>query len=144
MFAGTLSGTTQTLPVAVFTELAQDFDVALAIAALLVIPRELRKYLTPRHLATAVLAFSLGCAPLLVYNTRNPLETFRASLGIARGLARPRGIRHATEGSRDAFPTRSQRQSGRRPEGARNKLALAIVMRHSRADPFGLSDYRAE
>jgi molybdate transport system permease protein len=36
MFAGTLSGTTQTLPVAVFTELAQDFDVALAIAALLV------------------------------------------------------------------------------------------------------------
>jgi molybdate transport system permease protein len=36
MFAGTFSGTTQTLPVAVFTELAQDFDVALAIAALLV------------------------------------------------------------------------------------------------------------
>jgi molybdate transport system permease protein len=36
MFAGTLSGTTQTLPVAVFTELAQDFDTALAIAALLV------------------------------------------------------------------------------------------------------------
>jgi molybdate transport system permease protein len=36
MFAGTLSGTTQTLPVAVFTELAEDFDAALAIAALLV------------------------------------------------------------------------------------------------------------
>ena len=36
MFAGSLQGRTQTLPVAVFTELAQDFDTALAIAALLV------------------------------------------------------------------------------------------------------------
>ena len=36
MFAGSLEGVTQTLPIAVFTELAQDFDVALAIAALLV------------------------------------------------------------------------------------------------------------
>jgi molybdate transport system permease protein len=36
MFAGSLQGKTQTLPVAIFTQLAQDFDVALAIAALLV------------------------------------------------------------------------------------------------------------
>ena len=36
MFAGSLQGVTQTLPIAVFTELAQDFDVALAIAAFLV------------------------------------------------------------------------------------------------------------
>ena len=36
MFAGSLQGATQTLPIAVFTELAQGFDVALAIAALLV------------------------------------------------------------------------------------------------------------
>jgi molybdate transport system permease protein len=36
MFAGSLQGKTQTMPVAVFTELARDFDVALAIAALLV------------------------------------------------------------------------------------------------------------
>jgi molybdate transport system permease protein len=36
MFAGSLQGRTQTLPVAVFTELASDFQVALAIAALLV------------------------------------------------------------------------------------------------------------
>jgi molybdate transport system permease protein len=37
MFAGSLQGRTQTLPVAIFTELAQDFDVSLAIAALLVV-----------------------------------------------------------------------------------------------------------
>jgi molybdate transport system permease protein len=36
MFAGSLPGSTQTLPVAVFTELARDLDAALAIAALLV------------------------------------------------------------------------------------------------------------
>lgn len=36
MFAGSLQGRTQTLPVAIFTELAQDFDVAVAISALLV------------------------------------------------------------------------------------------------------------
>jgi molybdate transport system permease protein len=37
MFAGSLQGRTQTLPVAIFTELAQDFDVSLAISALLVV-----------------------------------------------------------------------------------------------------------
>ena len=36
MFAGSLQGRTQTLPVAIFAELAQDFDVAVAISALLV------------------------------------------------------------------------------------------------------------
>jgi len=36
MFAGSLPGKTQTLPVAIFVELSQDFHVALAIAALLV------------------------------------------------------------------------------------------------------------
>jgi molybdate transport system permease protein len=36
LFAGSLPGSTQTLPVAVFTELARDLDAALAIAALLV------------------------------------------------------------------------------------------------------------
>jgi len=37
MFAGSLQGRTQTLPVAIFAELAQDFDVAVAISALLVV-----------------------------------------------------------------------------------------------------------
>jgi molybdate transport system permease protein len=37
MFAGSLQGRTQTLPVAIFTELAEDFDVSLAISALLVV-----------------------------------------------------------------------------------------------------------
>lgn len=37
MFAGSLQGRTQTLPVAIFTELAQDFEVSLAISALLVV-----------------------------------------------------------------------------------------------------------
>lgn len=36
MFAGSLQGRTQTLPVAIFAELAQDFDVAVSISALLV------------------------------------------------------------------------------------------------------------
>ena len=36
MFAGSLQGRTQTLPLAIFAELAQDFDVAVAISALLV------------------------------------------------------------------------------------------------------------
>lgn len=36
MFAGSLPGSTQTMPVAVFTELAQDLEAALAIAAVLV------------------------------------------------------------------------------------------------------------
>ena len=37
MFAGSLRGVTQTLPLAIYAELARDFDVALAIGALLVL-----------------------------------------------------------------------------------------------------------
>ena len=37
MFAGSLRGVTQTLPLAVYSEFAEDFDVALAVSALLVV-----------------------------------------------------------------------------------------------------------
>jgi molybdate transport system permease protein len=37
MFAGSLQGVTQTLPLAIYAEFARSFDVALAIGALLVV-----------------------------------------------------------------------------------------------------------
>jgi molybdate transport system permease protein len=37
MFAGSLQGLTQTLPLAIYAELDQDFEVALAVGALLII-----------------------------------------------------------------------------------------------------------
>jgi molybdate transport system permease protein len=37
MFAGSLQGTTQTLPLAIYSEFEQDFDVALSIGALLIV-----------------------------------------------------------------------------------------------------------
>ena len=37
MFAGSLQGVTQTLPLAIYAEFEVDFDVALAISALLVL-----------------------------------------------------------------------------------------------------------
>ena len=51
----------------------------MAIAALVVFPRELWKPLTWRNLTLAASAFCLGCGPLIIHNIRNPLETFRAN-----------------------------------------------------------------
>jgi 4-amino-4-deoxy-L-arabinose transferase-like glycosyltransferase len=51
----------------------------LVIATAAVFPRELRRNLTTRNLALAVVAFSIGALPLIIYNVRNPLKTFRGN-----------------------------------------------------------------
>lgn len=51
----------------------------LGIATVLVFPRQLWKSFTPRNLAIAILAFALGAAPLIRYNVRQNLETFRGN-----------------------------------------------------------------
>src|SRR5207237_5047655 len=48
----------------------------MAIAAILVFPKELRNYFRLRHLTIATAAFCVGSLPLLVFNIRHPLETF--------------------------------------------------------------------
>ncbi len=49
----------------------------MGVATLLVLPGQLRKYLTLQNLATAIVAFAIGCFPLIRYNVRQKLATFR-------------------------------------------------------------------
>lgn len=51
----------------------------MAVASVAVFPQELWKYFRFHNLVIAVLAFCLGSAPLIAFNIRHPLETFRAN-----------------------------------------------------------------
>ena len=69
MFAGSLQGVTQTLPLAIYAQFDTDFDVALAIGALLVV-------------VSAALLLTVKAAPVM-----DPLSvdlTLRSSLLRAR------------------------------------------------------------
>jgi len=56
--------------------------IGMAIAAALVLSRELCKSLNLRNLIMASTAFCLGAAPLIFYNVSFPLETFRSNTGF--------------------------------------------------------------
>src|SRR5437879_6185586 len=57
----------------------------MAVAATLVLSRELWKSLNLRNLITTSTAFCLGAAPLIFYNVSFPLETFRSNAAFASG-----------------------------------------------------------
>ena len=73
----------------------------LAAATLAVFPRELLRALTPRRLAVAFLSFALGAFPLILYNARHGMETFRSNTAFdASDLpGRARLLRYTLEGS---------------------------------------------
>ena len=52
--------------------------IGLGVAAVVVLPKEIRKHLSARRAATAVLCFVLGASPLLVYNFESRGATFGA------------------------------------------------------------------
>jgi hypothetical protein len=54
----------------------------MAVATMIVFPRELWKHVTVRNVAIAILAFGVGAAPLIRYNVRERLVTFRSNAGI--------------------------------------------------------------
>jgi len=56
----------------------------LAIAALAVFPRELRKHFNGANIAVAALAMLAGALPLVIYNIARPLETLRASAHLGQ------------------------------------------------------------
>jgi 4-amino-4-deoxy-L-arabinose transferase-like glycosyltransferase len=51
----------------------------ISLALILVFPKQIVRVITPRRVATAVLAFALGALPLIVYNIEKPLATFRGN-----------------------------------------------------------------
>ena len=51
----------------------------ISLALILVFPKQIVGVITPRRVATAVLAFALGALPLIVYNFAKPLATFRGN-----------------------------------------------------------------
>ncbi len=57
----------------------------MAVAAMLVFPRELRRAFTWRNAAIAALAFCLGAAPLIRYNVRQPFATFKGNAAFDAG-----------------------------------------------------------
>ncbi len=49
------------------------------MAALAVFHRKIRRALRVRNVAAAVVGFGVGAAPLIVYNVRNPMQTFQGN-----------------------------------------------------------------
>jgi len=56
----------------------------LAIAAIVVFPRDLRKQLTGPNIAVAGLAMLAGALPLVIYNIARPLETLRSNARLSQ------------------------------------------------------------
>jgi 4-amino-4-deoxy-L-arabinose transferase-like glycosyltransferase len=54
----------------------------LAVAALVVFPREIRRHLNPQNITIAAAALLLGALPLVIYNIARPLETLRANATV--------------------------------------------------------------
>jgi hypothetical protein len=54
----------------------------MAVATMIVFPRELWKHVSVRNVAIAILAFGVGAAPLIRYNVRERLVTFRSNADI--------------------------------------------------------------
>ncbi|MGH9646024.1 MAG: ArnT family glycosyltransferase, partial [Bryobacteraceae bacterium] len=55
----------------------------LAMAALAVFPRDLRKHLSAANIAVAGLAMLAGALPLVIYNIARPLETWRSNAHLS-------------------------------------------------------------
>ncbi len=55
--------------------------IGFAVAALCAVPCALRRALSVKNLAVALICFSAGAYPLIRYNLRYPFETFRATVG---------------------------------------------------------------
>ena len=56
----------------------------LAIAAVAVFPRDLRKHLSGANIAVAGLAMLAGALPLVIYNIARPLETLRSNAHLSQ------------------------------------------------------------
>jgi hypothetical protein len=59
----------------------------LAIAAVAVFPRELRRHLSGANIAVAGLAMLAGALPLVIYNIARPLETLRSNVHVGAHLS---------------------------------------------------------
>src|SRR5665213_71255 len=64
----------------------------LAIAAVAIFPRELRKHISRANLAVAGLAMLVGALPLVIYNIARPLETLRSNAHLEQA-----GVLHKTD-----------------------------------------------
>jgi len=73
----------------------------LGIAALIVFPRQIRKALSFRNLAIATAAFALGALPLIIYNARQKLITFRSNTVWSADdiVGKARLVRYVLEGT---------------------------------------------
>jgi hypothetical protein len=54
------------------------------LAAILVLPLSLMRNLRPKQITIAAISFCLGALPLIIYNVRKPLETFRGNASLSR------------------------------------------------------------
>jgi len=73
----------------------------LGVAALVVFHRQIRKALSYRNLAIATAAFALGALPLIIYNARQKLITFRSNtVWSSEGIAgKAQLVRYVLEGN---------------------------------------------
>ena len=72
----------------------------LGVAALAILPRQIWRAVTLRRVGIAVLAFAIGALPLIVYNARTRLETFRGQAYSTADIAgKARLLRETARGS---------------------------------------------
>ncbi|MDX1984252.1 MAG: glycosyltransferase family 39 protein [Bryobacteraceae bacterium] len=91
------------------------------VAAAIVFPFPLMRNLRPKQISKAAIFFSLGALPLIIYNVRKPLATFRGNASFSReNLPQKLRVLEVTARGSALFgffgPTESERP--REPEGA--------------------------
>ena len=93
----------------------------LAVAALVVIPRELWRHFTRANVAVAASALLVGALPLVAYNVARPLETLRANAKLEHVEVSIKGLilKRTVDGS-GLFGFMTGVESGPRPGEARH------------------------
>jgi 4-amino-4-deoxy-L-arabinose transferase-like glycosyltransferase len=74
---------------------------AMAIASVTIFRREMWQMVTRRNVATALAAFCLGALPLIIYNVRSSLKTFRGNAAFSTHdfASKARLVRYTMNGS---------------------------------------------
>jgi len=115
----------------------------MAISVLFIFPKELRKLLSVRNVAVAMLAFCLGAGPLIFYNVCFPLNTFHSNATYSTDHLpeKTRNLVSALNGSA-LFGYLARTDPGERPRNPRGTIEQVSVrtteiVGHFRSGFFG-------
>jgi hypothetical protein len=103
--------------------------IGLFAATSIVFPRELRRAINARSLAVALLAFAIGAAPLIRFNQRRHLETFRANTSLStESLGQKAEVLRTTLNGAALFGYLVYEDSADRPKEPVSQLERASIL----------------